>query len=91
MNVRLAWTSDAYDFFCVSLSVNRLSETFFGAVSTANTHKITQSITLTLLFRLATAPTSVSRPLLTLVLQIRWRFDARRSIRCLRPQVASHH
>lgn len=47
----LAWTSDAYDFFCVSLAVNRLSETFFGGVSPDNTHKITQSITLTLLFR----------------------------------------
>jgi len=47
----LAWTADAYDFFCVSLTVNRLSEQFFGAVNAGNTHRITTSITLTLLFR----------------------------------------
>lgn len=39
------------DFFCVSLSTNRLSETFFGEVNAENTHKISTSITLTLLFR----------------------------------------
>jgi ribosomal protein S4E len=37
--------------FCVSLTVNRLSEQFFGAVNAGNTHRITTSITLTLLFR----------------------------------------
>lgn len=47
----LAWTSDAYDFFCVSLTVNRLSDTFFGEHNASTTHKITTSITLTLLFR----------------------------------------
>ncbi|KAK0521493.1 hypothetical protein OC835_006868 [Tilletia horrida] len=44
----LAWTVDAWDFFSVSLSVGRLTEYFdFGT----NTHKVTTSITLTLLFR----------------------------------------
>ncbi|KAL1741574.1 major facilitator superfamily domain-containing protein [Schizophyllum fasciatum] len=42
----LAWTCDAIDFFSVSLSVKRLSEQFDRPV-----HDITQSITLTLLFR----------------------------------------
>ncbi|CAD6575134.1 MAG: hypothetical protein CYPHOPRED_005587 [Cyphobasidiales sp. Tagirdzhanova-0007] len=47
----LDWTADAYDFFCVSLAVNNLSTPFFGAVTASNTHKITTSMTLTLLFR----------------------------------------
>ena len=42
---------DAYDFFCVSLSVNALSDTFFGSHTAENTKQITTSITLTLLFR----------------------------------------
>ncbi|KAH8918801.1 MFS general substrate transporter [Atractiella rhizophila] len=41
-----AWTMDAYDFFCVSLTVGRLSKQF-----DKSTHTITTSITLTLLFR----------------------------------------
>ncbi|KAF8320926.1 carboxylic acid transporter [Clavulina sp. PMI_390] len=42
----LAWTTDALDFFAVSLSVTRLTEQFDRPTTT-----ITQSITLTLLFR----------------------------------------
>ncbi|KAJ7725428.1 MFS general substrate transporter [Mycena maculata] len=42
----LAWTCDAIDFFSVSLSVSALSDQFDRPVS-----KITQAITLTLLFR----------------------------------------
>ncbi|KAH8914157.1 MFS general substrate transporter [Atractiella rhizophila] len=41
-----AWTMDAYDFFCVSLTVSRLAKQF-----DKSTHTITTSITLTLLFR----------------------------------------
>lgn len=47
----LAWTSDAYDFFCVSLTINRLADTFFGYHNSETSHKLTTSITLTLLFR----------------------------------------
>ncbi|KAF8576266.1 carboxylic acid transporter protein [Ramaria rubella] len=42
----LAWFADAYDFFCVSLTVVRL-DTQFGV----NDHSLTTAITLTLLFR----------------------------------------
>lgn len=35
----------------MALSVNRLSETFYGDTSPQTTHQISQSITLTLLFR----------------------------------------
>ncbi|KAL4073176.1 major facilitator superfamily domain-containing protein [Scleroderma yunnanense] len=42
----LAWTCDAFDFFCVSLSVNTLAEQF-----DKQPKEITTAITLTLLFR----------------------------------------
>lgn len=42
----VAWGADAYDFFCVSLSVAALSKEFGK-----ETKEITLSITLTLLFR----------------------------------------
>lgn len=42
----LAWTCDAFDFFCVSLSVNTLAEQF-----DKQPKQITTAITLTLLFR----------------------------------------
>lgn len=42
----MAWTCDAFDFFCVSLSVNTLAEQF-----DKQPKQITTAITLTLLFR----------------------------------------